>query len=801
MMHTSSVLSRCGCAAVLAIWSYTATGQDVSSQTDGTAHSDRTGGVLAEITVSARKRVESAQSTPVPLNVVSEDMLDRYAVRDITSVVRFSPGLVIGQATNAVGGSISLRGIGSGDSSPMVDQAVSINVDGVQISTAQILRAAQFDVRQIEVLRGPQALFFGKNSPGGIISLTSADPGDRPEFLVRGGFEFEAEERFGEMIVSGPLTERVGGRLAARYSKMDGRFDIFSPPFPGETPYGLDSFPKQEEVFLRGTAVFEPNDRLKIRLKSTYVDVDMIGSSSMFSDLIYCPYGSAQGVAGFPAAGVDDCRKDRRITASLLPPETSLLDPLATDDPHGMRTNEQVLLTGDVSFDLTDSLNLTAVTGYYEADEYFSTNASHDIRAWQAASGTFNPRQLSQEVRLTSDFASPVNFMVGAMYERRRASQATSIVRPKAGLKLPTESTSQKHEAYSAFGQVIWDATERLEVSLGGRYSHEKRRVLDYIVETATVTADVVPLLPVTEVSFDDFSPELTLSFQATPDILLFGSYKQGFKSGGLDSGYTGGAILANPARGIDFAPEEVEGFEVGMKSSLVDGQVALNLTGYWYDYDNLQVSAFDSQAQVYKVISAARARVRGIEAETFYTPHAVPGLTLHLSGTFNDAKYLEYLADCYTGQTIELGCNKVLNPVTGLYTSQDLSGQQMQRAPRYTASLGVYYEFPVSDKLMIGTSANAAYTDDYQAGSLSQPGGHQGSFVKTDATIRFFRPDQRWEIALIGLNLTNKITVDRANDKPGTGSGKGGTTGVLSDIVGALSPPRQVMLQATYRY
>ena len=192
-----------------------------------------------DIIVTARRREETAQDTPVAMTVLGDELLDRYAVRGIEGIESFTPGLVIGEVSGSVGGSISLRGVGSGDSQAFFDQAVSVNVDGVQISTAQILRAAQMDLQQIEVLRGPQALFFGKNSPGGIISVTTASPGNELELMVRGGYEFDAEEKYFDAVISTPLTDTLGLRLAAHYADMNGYIDVISPPTPGVTPSGL----------------------------------------------------------------------------------------------------------------------------------------------------------------------------------------------------------------------------------------------------------------------------------------------------------------------------------------------------------------------------------------------------------------------------------------------------------------------------------------------------------------------------------------------------------------------------------
>lgn len=762
-----------------------------------------------EIIVTARRRAETAQEAPVAITVLNDALLDRYGIKGIATIAQLTPGLVTAEASGAVGGTISLRGVGSGDSQPFIDQAVSINIDGVQISTAQPLRAAQLDVKQIEVLRGPQALFFGKNSPGGIISIVSADPGDEVELMARAGYEFKANERYVELTASSPLSDTVGVRLAGRYSKMDGYINVDMPEGVAE-PARLKAYPRQEELFLRGTLKVTPSDRLTIRLKASRAETDIIGGPSYFSDVAACPYGTPQEnpvVAG-------NCRNDGTIITAPLSPEFLALHPLLGDDPRGYRDNRQTLLTGTIDYELADTLSLTSVAGYYDVNEKVASNGNYGFGGVSAFGVGFSTEQVSQELRLASSFDGPLNFLAGGLYEQRSLYTITFIGVPATNARLPVESTNQSHETWSAFGQLLWDATDQLQLTAGARYTHEIKDLDDYTVEPAgSAPVDVTDdaRYPGTRLKFNNLSPEVAVLYKPVSDVMLFLSYKKGFKSGGFDAAYTAGGILANPARGQAFDPEKVDGFEGGLKSTLADRQVTFNLTGYWYDYKDLQVSSFDNVARAFKTQNAAQARVRGVELEASYRPSGVPGLNLYLSAAYNDAKFREYLADCYAGQSQALGCNAVLNPATGRYTSQDLSGRRLRKAPVLTATVGGYYEFFVASDLKFSLSTNLAYSGRYMASSNYQPLGRQSAFAKLDATLRLFRDDDRWELALIGRNLTNKRNLVNALDRTGTGGGKGGTatcatlsqTGCdrLADIIGTPALPRSVALQFTARY
>ncbi|MBB4859408.1 outer membrane receptor protein involved in Fe transport [Novosphingobium chloroacetimidivorans] len=798
------------------------------------------------IIVTARRRAETAQEAPVAISVLSSAMLDRYAVKSINNIASLTPGLITGESSGSIGGSISLRGVGSGESQPFIDQVVSINVDGVQISTAQLLRAAQLDLRQIEVLRGPQALFFGKNSPGGVISLTSEDPGDRLEVIARAGYEFKADERYGELIVSTPLTDTLGLRLAGRYSDMDGYVRIAQLPAnaypPGVDPYDLKAFPKQKETFLRGTLAFEPSDRFSFKLKGTYTRTHIIGGASYFSDVVYCPYGVPQETFQSP----DNCRNDGTVVTSLLPAAYPGVNRFNLGDRRGARYNKQALIAGTAEYKLTDDLTLTSVTGYYWIRESLMSNGSYQVTPNYAFSVKFRSEQFTEELRLASGFDGPLNFLVGGFYESRELFTGTQLGnpyqlllgRPDLANIAPVETTNQKQISYSGFGQLLFDATSQLQITAGGRYTHEIKKLQDYTVYNPAsgypsnpVDVTQLPTYPGSpdpRLTFDNFSPEVTVKYKATPDLMLFASYKKGFKSGGFDAGYTAGAILspARQAQGQTFRPEKVDGFEAGLKSELLDRQLIFNLTGYWYDYSDLQVAVFDTQIHAFRTENAAKARVRGIELQTAFNPRTLPGFNLHASAALNDARFRNYIGDCYAGQTRDLGCDRVLNnvgsasslafnPATGRleprFTSQDLSGVRLRKAPKWTANAGGYYEFGMSEALMFSLSADMSYSGGYIASTNYNPDTYQKAFAKLDATARIFSSDKRWELALIGRNLTNKRNLVNANDRTSTGGGKGGFVQCatlsqtqcdrLPDITGTPTQPRMVTLQATFHY
>ena len=178
---------------------------------------------LEEVIVKARMRGESDLTAPVTVSAFSAETLENNAIDSFADLATLVPGLTVSEVSGGLGGAIILRGIGtSAGSNASFEQTVSVNIDGVQISRGTALRIAQMDMQQIEVLRGPQALFFGKNSPAGAISITTEDPADTIETMIRTGYEFNADEANIDLMVSGPISDRLGGRLFFNSSEMKG---------------------------------------------------------------------------------------------------------------------------------------------------------------------------------------------------------------------------------------------------------------------------------------------------------------------------------------------------------------------------------------------------------------------------------------------------------------------------------------------------------------------------------------------------------------------------------------------------
>lgn len=794
--------------------------------------------VIEEIIVTARKREESMQDIPVVVSVLSGDTLESQRIESISDVGSIVPGLVTGRNFASTSGTIYLRGVGTGGGSPLFDQAVAINIDSVGISSAQLMNAAMFDLQQIEVLRGPQALFFGKNSPGGVIAIRTNDPTDEFEMQLTAMYETEREEQVYRGVISGPLSETLSGRLSLGWSDSDGHlfdihnFDVFETGpggQPVQTGFATGNNPVQtERTYAMGTLLWEPTDSFSARLKYAYLDEDRDGSTNFNFQRTACGLGVPQVL--YPVPGIDNCKLDGDVVAAGFNPvltASTLTDP--NHNGNGYFETEEDFVALEIDYDLNNDLSLTSVTGYFE-----NSNARFSDASNQVAAGLANPNegaleQWSQEFRLVSSYDGSLNFALGAYYEEKEIFNSTEVtVGSNLAAGIPPsvlgvvaisggrQKNWQDSTAYSFFGQLIWDFADNWTLSAGARYSYEEKEA-ESSVDFAATPAFGLPAVPPTDIlllepkaDWDNVSPEVSLSYRFSDDVMFFASFRTGFKSGGYDGSFRPGDLLAGTASGTPFDStyneEEADGFELGMKSDLADGRVRVNVTAFRYEYDDLQLSRLTAGSggiPALQALNAGAATTQGLELETAWaTP--VDGLTLTANIAWVDAEFDEYIADCITGQTIAAGCNVNPNPLTGNFTQSDMAGEPLQQAPELNATFALDYFFPLGSNWNAALNVTAAYKDDYNPTSQPFPEEWwQDSYWLTNASASLRSSDDKWEFFVRAVNLGEEYYSQSGFTTPLTGNGA--LTGTndpsgAGDFTQAVTGGRQISLGLTYR-
>jgi iron complex outermembrane receptor protein len=785
---------------------------------------------IAELTVTAAKRQDLLINVPVAAAALGYGQLQQYGSNDLGTIASQLPQVELQETGGgSSGASFSIRGVGNLAVDYGNEQPVALVIDGMPLTRGHAIDIGAFDVAQVQVLEGPQALFFGKNSPAGVVALTSVSPGRTFEGYARAGYEIATETPFGEVAVSAPLTDTLAVRLALRYSDMQGGTvrNLARPiadPFPGETGFTLPGAsaadrPQTRFIIGRATVVWRPNDAFDATLKFSGSDYEDNGESL------------ANGVAACSPG------KSNPTTVDLLAPPSN---PISFTDPFGPCTANGTISNGNAPREVTSHflggpadgqpfghdeaylttltmnyhvgrVTLTSVTGYYDAIQSGYDNYDLTVYAQALDAQRDHNKTFTQEVRASSAFDGPLNFAAGGFYEYDdRVLDNTDKIfplgpypgtGPYAGMyNTLALRAANRGESYSLFGQLKWKILPTLELAGGARWSHDTKttdavNTFNYLDLLFTgPLAAFNPFAPAGEhfhprVSEDDTSPEVTLTWRPRPGLTFYGAYREGYLAGGSSnpgnlSNYdvlcAKSPTCTNPASLLEYKPEKATGGEIGAKASLLGGKLYADLTLYRYEFSNLQVTAFDSATTSFFTTNAAAALNQGFEFKTRY--NVSPDLQVHGFVAYTDLHFEKYPgAQCYSGQSA--GC------VGGV---QDLSGTAYGGAPwsvnfgaNYHRELGGGWDAGLAGDVYCHTRTPRPNNDPFA------PGGE--GYCQENASLRIYQGHGPWELAVIGTNLGgHRYLLPATTGKP---------LGAPGDLSGTVGPPREVTLQATYRF
>lgn len=811
-----------GSVAAAGLIAFPAAAQDVLDQDQDQARvaSD------SVIIVTARKQNEALQDVPVTITSVGAETLERYSVDEVGDVVSRVPTLNVQVGGSGSGGQISLRGVGSSNISASFDSAVAFDYDGVQVSTMRLVQAAFVDTAQIDVLKGPQSLYFGKSASAGVFSIRSADPTPNWEVGGKASYEFEEKGWLVGGYVSGPISDTLGIRFAAQYNDIDEFLELQ----PG-TP-AVNQVRGNENFLARLTLDWKTDFGLNANLKVQYTknkNDGAIGQSDIFcgANGVADPVVLLQGAVIIPA-GYDCQAYDGKYFLPDTAPPLARNVPTATGPTkatgfNGVPFGETELWFARLKLDmeLTDTLTLTSVTGFVDLDATDVDNYSYGgvgpattplpvplsaIAPALAAingpgvplgMGTSDPRntleQYSQEIRLTSDFDGAINFNVGAFYEWRKFGFDTSQQAVNISLIAPDPITGftfdydknhvTKTDAWSAFGSVIFDITDQLELSGGVRYTKEKK--------VQTISVPYVHRLLGPSPAFigsgffsgpiefrdDNWSPEVTLKYEINPDVNVFASFKTGFKSGGVDNSALPSNSLSQAAISGDFSSliyksETAIGGEVGFKSQFDNGNFTLNGTAFYYVFDDLQVQVFNAVAVQFVTTNAGEVTTQGVDLGwAWRTP--IDGLNFSGNIAWLDAEFSDTFVT---------------------FKGIDLEGRDAPRAPHWSGNIAFDWEIPIGNTLAFTMSGNAAYSGSYWTNQTSFRDFIQEDYVTFDATVGIGDADGAWKLSLVAVNLTDKLFTSSSGDRPFLAAGG-------DDVIVSQNRGRQLFIEGKFKF
>lgn len=764
-----------------------------------------------DIIVTARRRDERLLDAPVAITAVSGAKLDQYRITTVSDLGSQVPSLIAGKASSGSSSSIFLRGVGSTALSAGFDQSVSFVIDGLAMSRGREISLPQFDIQRVEVLKGPQALFFGKNTTGGLISIVSNGPTDHFEVGLHGGYGFEARDRYIDGYVSGPISDTLSARLAGRYSKSDGAFtntaaDTYTNYIPGQVRTRTDDRRGgAESVGVRGTIDWHPTDAIKFELKGGYSSVQDKGPTDIIERLCGGGRTTPLPANGLPPSPNADCTVNGRSDQSNIPVQVAQTNYRYARNGglYGDFTSQYAILTGNIT---SDPFDVTTITGFYHFRQYDLNNVSGE--GYPAGFSELSDfKQYSEELRFQSKFEGPFNILTGLYYAHGEMVFNTDAYVVPIPLDTTTNTyvTFKRNDGFtsdsmSGFAQGTLNIGRKIELSGGARYSLEARNSYQQSLPAAAALAAAFPA----NVRIDDryrdhnLSPEATLRYKPNADTTLYAAYKQGFKSGGFN-------ISQSIVPGADdasgrFGSEKAKGGEIGLRTLLFARRLSVNITAYDYDYTDLQVQFFDPTTLGQVAGNAGKLTTRGVEGDFNLRVPGVSGLSFRGAGAYNDAKFHNFIGACYSGQTIAGGCN--LQFAAGAFNAQDYEGRTAPKAPHFSGRLGATIETAAISGWHAALNGDVSYTSKYNFSDALNPDAVQKAYAKVDASLKLFAPDNRYSISIIGRNLTNRLVVTTSNDIPfAGGTGTGTAAGVRADLDTYVENPREIFVELGIKF
>lgn len=654
---------------------------------------------LEEIVVTALKRSQSLQDVPAAITAITGEMLDDLAVDDIQDLYVQTPGLAFSRAGGE--GQVYIRGVGSSAFGVTNDPSSAINQDGVYLTLANMGLTQFLDVDRIEVLRGPQGTLYGRNATAGAINIISRAPTEEAEGYAKASYG-NWNRRQLEGAVGGSIGDGVRARIAAKYLNDDGYTKDLEPG-------GSDDIDDQELGAFRATFEFDLGDSATLKLIGDWSDFKSNNRTAKpLDDLSFAVLLNAA-----PQDGIDVTRNN--------------LDTFFDWETGG--------ITAELQWDLSDTVTLTSISAFrtYESDFFFNTDGTEQ----EVTRSTFvyETDQYSQELRLASNGLDGWSWLIGGYFLDEDKSGALGLGRathPSLGqvsFIIPNDDTA---ESIAAFGQITYDVSDAITLSVGARYSDEKKTDESSV---GAIFGDFRGLAAVgnvvqfnsrsDEASYNEFTPRFGLEYRPDEDSLFYATISKGFKSGGWN------AFDNSPS----FEPETLWSYEIGSKSELADGLVRFNTSAFYYDYKNLQVSAFRNGLTI--TTNAAEATVWGLEAEV--NMRASEQLSINGSAAYLDATYDEFIS------------------TFGNATGVDLSGNRLNNAPKVSLNVNATYEVPLSSGARVDIFGQLSYQSRVFHTQNNEDLIGQDGFALLDVRIAYVAEDESWEFAIFGKNLTDE--------------------------------------------
>jgi len=782
---------------------------------------------LATMTVTAQKREEAMQDVPIAVTAISEQLLQDTGVRDIKDLQVLVPGMTVTSTQSEAITTARIRGIGTVGDNVGLESSVGVVIDGVYRPRNSVGFGDLGQLERIEVLKGPQGTVFGKNTSAGVINVVTRRPG----YMQSAEGEVTVGNH-GAMGVSGAYNDALGEvgafNIYAAKRKRDGWMDVRTGNGPRKETDDYD----QNFHTVRGKLLLEPTDTLDILVAGdftsreenccTAVQTTVGATAAILNRLVNGQAVAAPGDDPFDRVAYSNRPTTQDIKDSGVSVEVNWDSPWfgnATLTSITAQRTWEAINGLDYDFSTADILYRNAdedesFTGFDTFSQEFRLTGSTERIDWMV--GAF----YSDE-----DLDRTETYRIGPHYEPYLSVALLSIINPALG-QSPTaplflsqasgrpfgtvfaglgalDNYKQNAKSTALFTNNTWHATDALDITLGLRYTREKKHlvsnysnpnggagcgamlanqagVVGALMARGLTQAQAVAAAPtvigygclpwanplhnaatrdtVQEREEKEWSGTVKAAYRWNDNIMTYASFARGYKGGGfnLDRVQSSNGLSSGSANGItpvldtSFPGEFVDSYELGTKTTWLDGNLLLNATLFHQKYEDFQLNSFLGTSFVVRSIPEVTSQ--GLDAELLWQPRSIKGLMFQSGLMYADTKY---------GDNIPGG--DFVAPTGALYK---LPGSQMSFAPKWSGSASVTYEWDVGS-LTARFNIGAKYVSKYNTGSDLDPEKMQDAYTVANARFGIGAQDQRWMLEFWGTNITDEDYVQVGFDGP----------------------------------
>ena len=766
-------------------------------------------GQVEEVIVTAEKRATTIQDTPIAVTAFTGDELDRALISKPLDMQFSVPNMLMSKG-NFTTAQITIRGIGNLGVGAQTDSGTGMHFNGVYLNNGRIFETEFYDAERVEVLRGPQGTLYGRNTTAGVVNLITRKPDDK----FGGDINLELGN-YNHVKVKGainfPMGDNFAQRFAMFYNKRDGYVDNL---FDGDDIDGRDMYS------IRSTTRWS-NDTADATLTINYFEEDddrMRGSNQQ------C-LRDPEGIIGCLPTGLANqnphggATVTTALTGGLAPfgldfPEDDYLNSPKSSDPRKQYLDftpiyevEDTMVSFEVNWDI-GNLTLTSLTGYHESDldarnDYDFTVASEQWpvevttqlgqdgsittdRLYNTDRSSTSPEQWSQELRLASDFNGDWNFLVGGFYLTYESeihytvhSSALEVFgeyyEPILGTAPETrifdnDTAIYELDTWAIFGELYWQTTDNISMILGLRTTEEEKKSRGRIVYLRFQDDPFAEGGGYSEQSGDWSEPtgKFNISWDASDDIMVYATLSTSYKSGGANPLGAENPVLdpdvgGDPALAV-FEPEFINAIEFGAKAQFFDNTLQANMTYFYYDYEDLQISKIIAQTSLNENFDAT---IQGFEGEFVWVPDQHWRLTANLAwldsamdgGESIDPADINLLgtteniistpnANVYIGP----GCPDGAASCPGL--AKSLDGNQLPSSPEFWINLGIGYSWQLSSGMELVAATNYYWQDEFYTRVFNETNDTVDSWDVWNATLTLYSANQDWFAEAWGRNL-----------------------------------------------